>query len=71
MKRFFFTLLLILGLGFMTQPSWAQATRTLVAYVGAWSGLTSYNVNDMVTYSGVTYISKSPTNLGHTPTLLS
>jgi hypothetical protein len=73
MKRLLLVILaMAVGLGVAAPtPLSAQITRTLVVYLGAWSGSISYNVNDMVTYGGLTYISKVANNSGHTPASLS
>ena len=61
MKR----LLLILAL---LVPFIAPAqTRVLVTFMGAYSASQPYNINDMVTYSGTTYISLVSNNTGNTP----
>jgi len=46
----------------------AQGTKTTVTYTSTpWSSATSYVLNEMVTYSGVTYISVIANNLNNTP----
>jgi len=56
---------LLLALAFAL-PAVAQ-TRTLVAYVGSYSGTMVYNLDDMVSSGGGFYISLMPGNVGNTP----
>jgi hypothetical protein len=49
------------------QPASAQVVRTYVAYVGAYSGSTAYNLNDMVLSGSTVYISLTYANAGNTP----
>jgi hypothetical protein len=60
--------LCLLGFGAaIPQPASAQVVRTYVAYVGAYSGSTAYNLNDMVLSGSTVYISLSYANVGNTP----
>ncbi len=59
----FFTLLLALN---FVLPTIAQ-TRTFVAYVGSYSAVTAYNLNDMVSVGNEFYISLTSNNLGNAP----
>jgi hypothetical protein len=51
----------------LPQPASAQVVRTYVAYVGAYSGSTAYNLNDMVLSGSTVYISLTYANAGNTP----
>jgi hypothetical protein len=62
MKR----LLLILALLGIPIMALAQ-TRTLVTFMGTYSSSQPYNINDMVSYSGITYVSLVSSNLNNTP----
>jgi hypothetical protein len=57
----------LLGAAGVLQPASAQVVRTYVAYVGAYSGATVYNLNDMVLSGSTVYISLSYANAGNAP----
>ncbi|WP_420585842.1 host specificity factor TipJ family phage tail protein [Ruegeria sp.] len=48
-----------------------QDIAAAVRWRGAWSGTTSYQVNDLVSHEGASWISTAPDNLGNTPSTTS
>ena len=65
LARIFAILALTIGLSGFT-PQLPAQTRT-VTYVGAWSNATTYNLGEIVSSDGSTYISVVANNIGNTP----
>jgi len=67
-RRLFASILLIVSSTAAPAPYRADAqASTYMAYKGAWSSGTTYNLNEIVLSSGVDYVSLSTNNVGNPP----